>query len=704
MDTLLSSLARSTRMREEGEAEERVGSPNNTAISDPSQAPIPAATNMEKDPFITPSRPPTKTLDIPTLTRSGPIKQPSFTHPPHVDGRSTSSACSSPANSLLPNTFLRSLHLTPSSASLGYEASVAIASVEAAERVRERSARHIRHRSVSITSVGAPFWSWEYLDSICEDERRQPFDGLPVVQNYGAAGARNHVVEPTPLPKSILFVLCIIIFSEPMSMTILFPFVYFMVRDFGMTDEKDIGFYVGFIASAFSLAQFLTSIWWGWLSDKIGRRPVLLIGLLGNALSVILFGTSNSLRWCILSRALCGFLNGNIGVAKCVMGEVTDSTNQAKGFSIFGLVWGVGSIMGPVIGGVLAKPAEKWPEIFAPFPLLVKYPYLLPCIVSAFISCIGLVVGCVFLEETAPGRGSGTFSQRGLSHTAEEERPLLSNSTTAPSDIVIEDETDQCRAELSRWESDATAVGESQVAGTKTGKPDALWSIGSVAKKTIFAYSMLSFQNIMLDEVFSLWTVTPPRDGGLGFTSTDIGFSLSIMGVVTLICQLGLYPSLSRRFGAATLYRIAMPCYIFVFLAYPLVSTYVSTGEGGSRDGFVWPVLLLVMTCRTFLNVCAFTSIMIMINNAAPLGKLGIVNGISQTSAAFVRSVGPCLGGSLWAWSLTNSQAFPLNHWFVFFFLMVMGSLASLQSWIVLPSMAETLSRQEYGSLSSGHV
>jgi MFS family permease len=71
-------------------------------------------------------------------------------------------------------------------------------------------------------------------------------------------------------------------------------------------------------------------------SDKIGRRPVLLIGLIGNTITILAFGQSHTLTWAIASRAACGFLNGNIGVAKSVMGEITDATNQAKGFSIFG--------------------------------------------------------------------------------------------------------------------------------------------------------------------------------------------------------------------------------------------------------------------------------------------------------------------------------------------------------------------------------
>ncbi len=124
-----------------------------------------------------------------------------------------------------------------------------------------------------------------------------------------------------------------------------------MVRDFHLSnDERETGFYVGFIASSFSIAQFLTSIFWGRMSDKFGRRPVILLGLIGNSLSMLSFGISHSLTWALVSRSMCGFLNGNIAVSKCVIGEVTDKTNQAKGFSLFGLAFGAGIIIGPTIG------------------------------------------------------------------------------------------------------------------------------------------------------------------------------------------------------------------------------------------------------------------------------------------------------------------------------------------------------------------
>ena len=97
-------------------------------------------------------------------------------------------------------------------------------------------------------------------------------------------------------------------------------------------------------ASVFFIAQFCTAIMWGRVSDRYGRRPVLLTGLIGNSVSSCLFGLSKNLWWAIGSRALCGIMNGNSGVARSMVSEITDNTNKAKAFSIFGFCWGAGMI------------------------------------------------------------------------------------------------------------------------------------------------------------------------------------------------------------------------------------------------------------------------------------------------------------------------------------------------------------------------
>ncbi|KAF9567908.1 hypothetical protein EC968_003144 [Mortierella alpina] len=137
---------------------------------------------------------------------------------------------------------------------------------------------------------------------------------------------------PTPLPKIPLFVLSVVIFSEPLTSTILFPFVYFMQKSF------------------------------------VGNR--------------------------------------NVGVAKSMLGEIADSSNQSQAFGLFGFAWGIGMIVGPVLGGYLANPAKTFPDTFGDWEFFIEYPYFLPCFVAAMGSVVGFIVGYFFLEETKGKRDS----------------------------------------------------------------------------------------------------------------------------------------------------------------------------------------------------------------------------------------------------------------------------------------------------------
>lgn len=112
----------------------------------------------------------------------------------------------------------------------------------------------------------------------------------------------------------------------------IFPYIYYMIQDFNITDDSNkISVYAGMVTSAFTLAEFSTGVLWGRLSDKIGRKPVLLFGLLGTALSVLVFGFAPSLPVALFARALGGLLNGNIGVLQTTVAElVTVKEHQRK--------------------------------------------------------------------------------------------------------------------------------------------------------------------------------------------------------------------------------------------------------------------------------------------------------------------------------------------------------------------------------------
>lgn len=112
----------------------------------------------------------------------------------------------------------------------------------------------------------------------------------------------------------------------------IFPYIYYMVESFGITrDSTQIAIYAGMVTSSFALAEFSTSVLWGRLSDRIGRKPVLLGGLAGTAISMIVFGFSTNLPMALIARALGGFLNGNIAVLQTTVAElVTVKEHQRK--------------------------------------------------------------------------------------------------------------------------------------------------------------------------------------------------------------------------------------------------------------------------------------------------------------------------------------------------------------------------------------
>lgn len=91
----------------------------------------------------------------------------------------------------------------------------------------------------------------------------------------------------------------------------IFPYSYYMVVSFNVTnDDRQISVYAGMITSAFAFAEFSTGVLWGKLSDRVGRKPVLISGLAGTLLSMLLFGFAPSLPVALLGRALGGLLNG----------------------------------------------------------------------------------------------------------------------------------------------------------------------------------------------------------------------------------------------------------------------------------------------------------------------------------------------------------------------------------------------------------
>lgn len=135
--------------------------------------------------------------------------------------------------------------------------------------------------------------------------------------------------------------------------------------------------------------------------------------------------------------------------------------------------------------------------------------------------------------------------------------------------------------------------------------------MGPRAISSASAYCFLAFHNIIFGEVFPLWAVAKPSVG-LGFTATDIGLVLSCLGALTLIFQLCVYTPMSRTFAPLTLYRIPLFGYLIVFIAMPMISTYVAPNP--DLQHLVWPLLLFVMGLKSLCDNFSFTSVMILVS------------------------------------------------------------------------------------------
>eukprot|EP00898_Chlorokybus_atmophyticus_P004074 jgi/Chlat1/4668/Chrsp3S05609 len=537
----------------------------------------------------------------------------------------------------------------------------------------------------------------------------------------------------TPLPKKPLLCICGVFFANAFSNNVLFPFAGFMVADFHVAHQmSEVGYYAGWLASAYNIGTLLSSFFWGWFSDRIGRRPVLLFGLISNAICMLLFGFSKTFAMAVTARFLNGLLSGVVGVGKTALSEISDSSNQAKGFSVIGVCWGSGLLIGPSIGGFLSQPAEKFPSssLFAEGTLFNTFPYALPCCIGAAVSLIFVCCIFAFLPETkgwlsAPVHDTtDVATEKQAGHELQALSPAVENGKqpsprcftvtdddededagstvaiggskqqTKPSDVdksvVAPSECKQEEAKLilPRWMRRLSNLlsrdrGYQQLAADELdSKPSAHNASGSVAVDAeagvrrrraslweetesvipILLYFVSGLTFSAFDETYPLWSLTDYGDGGLSFRSEHVGMTQTISGFFLIPFQLLVYPRVCKKFGALTTTRAGFFCAALLASSFPIIHTIASAPAARV------PVAGIGMVLRSTMSICIFTSIFILITNAVKsMDHMGAVNGIAQTVVAMSRAVGPTLGGSIYAWSISGSQhVFPLDYHMAF--------------------------------------
>ncbi|KAH0931474.1 hypothetical protein HID58_008591, partial [Brassica napus] len=204
----------------------------------------------------------------------------------------------------------------------------------------------------------------------------------------------------TGYPYLELSFVWIVVLSTSLPISSLYPFLYYMIEDFGVAKtEKDIGFYAGFIACSFMFGRALTSIFWGIVADRYGRKPIILLGTISIAVFNALFGLSLNFWMAIGMRFLLGSFNCLLGTMKAYASEIFRDEYQATAMSAVSTAWGIGLIIGPALGGFLAQPADKYPNVFSKESIFGRFPYALPCFTISAFALVVTVLCCFIPTE-----------------------------------------------------------------------------------------------------------------------------------------------------------------------------------------------------------------------------------------------------------------------------------------------------------------
>ncbi|KAG6807315.1 hypothetical protein H0H92_008033 [Tricholoma furcatifolium] len=413
----------------------------------------------------------------------------------------------------------------------------------------------------------------------------------------------------SPLPWSQLTLLLLLQLAEPLTSSVIYPFAPQLVRDIGITDgnESRVGYYVGLMNVLESRSKPMSQ-----RSSKYGLSHV---------------------------ASVCSFTLYLQMEILAMMAEFTDLSNIAQVYAFMPIPWSVGGALGPIIGGSLARPADRFPKLFGHNDFLKKYPYFLPCAVPAAYAALVWILTLILLKETleSPLSISGLIILLGEKlHLTEKRRPNGSAET-------------QIRQEPGISEEDRPLPLRGLLI------PRVMTAAGN--------YAILSLVDIAFRAIQPLFLSTPIALGGLGLAPPTIGKILSVYGVFNGIVHVFFFAPIHNRLGSKITYisgvATALPC----FLMFPFIS---QMAKSQGMSGAVWVAVIIQTLLSIGLNIAA-GAIFMFITAASPnRASLGGTNGLCQMSVSAMRAIGPAVTNSLFSLSIEHNY---LHGYFVYYFL-----------------------------------
>ncbi|TCD66667.1 hypothetical protein EIP91_001085 [Steccherinum ochraceum] len=447
-------------------------------------------------------------------------------------------------------------------------------------------------------------------------------------------------VQQTPLPKIKLAVVFAVKLLIPVGGSQTSPYINQRLERI-LGGSANVGYYSGLVSSINSITHTLAMYPLAHLSDRIGRRPVVLLGSVGIALCTLAFGFVDSLWGIIAIRSLSGFFSGTTGAIHAIVGELTDETNQSTAFPLYDIVAAVGFAVGPLIGGTFANPVTEHPDWtwitrLGLRDLFATYPYLLPNMITSALAFFTVALAWGILDETLP------------SHKGVHQRNASPEETTT----VSEDEDPKVDVALNAWQMFAIPV------------------IRSISVATF----LLGFLGSGFNVGVVLMSYAKVSHGGLGLSPQQIGIAMFIMGSLSIFLKLSLtwilrpsphsHQTVSQKLNS--LFAQTMAAWPFTFFGFIILGWIASANVTGARTGLIWIVLSVVLFLSR-IGCMPFTLIMLLVKENSPSPtSLGALNGLTELVQSVSAVISPALIGSLFAFS-NNHDVLGGYFWVVFY-------------------------------------
>lgn len=461
-----------------------------------------------------------------------------------------------------------------------------------------------------------------------------------------------------PFPYLPVFFVCFGMLAHGISFTSPFPYVAFMVVDFHLTSNLDsAGYYAGLITGMFMIGRSFAGLLWGIAADKYGRKICMCISMFNVMFFTLLFGFSFNFLMAILVRFCLGLGNGLLGIAKTYLSECVFNNKEYEMMALGYLngAYSFGLIIGPVIGGLLSRPMIQYPHLFHKLLIFQTFPYLLPCLISAFIAALAGIGIFYFVPETLEfvSRSSGSntttmtkIKQKGLGKSEiAYEKVIQDDVVEEDLEMVVYNPTNTPEETLTQSPPLASTTTSPSLENEKR-KPSTLKEILSdkPSQQQFIIYMALCFITMFSDEIFPLYAVTSIPNGGLAWETSEVGQTLAWIGLSLVIFQLFFFKKfmnyffscgqkeiLVRTFRIHTVTITLLP--LFADWTLRFLQYYHHTQDlNTKRNPFLFVAVIFSLLCFRIPLTATFTSLTMVVNSCVDSKMRGTLNGLMMTA------------------------------------------------------------------------